>query len=135
LSETNLRLCRQFYTVYPHLISAIKSSLEGTGLQLNVIHQSVTDELKPIDFQSFEIGQSSTDQLETDELGKNQDAHFENDDKQLMAPEKILSKLSYTHIVLLLPIEDIAKRSFYELECIRQAWSVSELKRQINTLY
>lgn len=28
LSETNLRLCRQFYTTYPYMLSAIKSSLE-----------------------------------------------------------------------------------------------------------
>lgn len=130
LSETNLKLCRQFYTTYPHIAPAIKSSLEHIDFHLNGIHQTVSDEFKTIDFQSNEIGQSLTDQL-------NQDDHLTSprEKNQIIAPEKILSKLSFTHIVHLLPIQDIPKRSFYERECIQQAWSVSELKRQINTLY
>src|SRR5690606_4258671 len=46
LSETNLRLCRQFYTTYPHIAPAIKSSLEHIDFHLNGIHQSATDEFK-----------------------------------------------------------------------------------------
>lgn len=52
-----------------------------------------------------------------------------------VAPQKIISKLSYTHIEQLLNIEDPLKRTFYELECIKGTWSVRELKRQINSLY
>jgi predicted nuclease of restriction endonuclease-like (RecB) superfamily len=50
-------------------------------------------------------------------------------------PQKILSKLSYTHIEQLLNIDNQLKRTFYELECIKGTWSVRELKRQINSLY
>jgi predicted nuclease of restriction endonuclease-like (RecB) superfamily len=35
----------------------------------------------------------------------------------------------------LFTIEDLLKRSFYEIECIKGTWSVRELKRQINSLY
>jgi predicted nuclease of restriction endonuclease-like (RecB) superfamily len=49
--------------------------------------------------------------------------------------EKILSKLSYSHLELLLGIDEPLKRTFYEIECIKGAWSVRELKRQINSLY
>jgi predicted nuclease of restriction endonuclease-like (RecB) superfamily len=49
--------------------------------------------------------------------------------------KKILSKLSYSHIELLLGIDEQLKRSFYEIECIKGVWSVRELKRQINSLY
>jgi hypothetical protein len=47
--------------------------------------------------------------------------------------EKILAKLSYTHIEQLLGIKDSLKRTFYELECIKGTWSLRELKRQINS--
>ncbi|MEO6284743.1 MAG: PDDEXK nuclease domain-containing protein [Dyadobacter sp.] len=49
--------------------------------------------------------------------------------------EKLISRLSFTHLVQLLPIGYQAKREFYETECMKGNWSVSELKRQINTLY
>lgn len=50
-------------------------------------------------------------------------------------PEKIITKLSFTHLVELIKIDDPLKRTFYELECIKGTWSVRELKRQINSLY
>jgi len=43
--------------------------------------------------------------------------------------------LSYSHIELLLGINDSFKRVFYEIECINGTWSVRELKRQINSQY
>ena len=36
---------------------------------------------------------------------------------------------------LIVDIDDVFKRVFYEIECIRGNWSVRELKRQINSLY
>lgn len=47
----------------------------------------------------------------------------------------LLDRLSYTHLELLVAIEDPLKRAFYEIECIRGNWSVRALKRQIATLY
>jgi len=41
--------------------------------------------------------------------------------------------LSWTHIVLLLSIEDNLARSFYEKECIVSHWNTRELERQINS--
>lgn len=52
-----------------------------------------------------------------------------------VAASEILTKLSFSHIVELLPCDDPTKRAFYELECIRGNWSVRELKRQIASLY
>lgn len=43
------------------------------------------------------------------------------------------SKLSWSHYVELLSIEDDDKRSFYEKETINSNWSIRELKRQIST--
>jgi predicted nuclease of restriction endonuclease-like (RecB) superfamily len=47
----------------------------------------------------------------------------------------LVERLSYSHIELLVEIEDETKRVFYEVECIRGNWSVRELKRQIASLY
>lgn len=51
-------------------------------------------------------------------------------------PEILVSRLSFSHIVEILPIKDSFERFFYEFECIRCGWSVKELRRQIaTTLY
>jgi predicted nuclease of restriction endonuclease-like (RecB) superfamily len=47
----------------------------------------------------------------------------------------IVSRLSFSHIAELIAIDDVTKRSFYEVECIRGNWSVRDLKRQIGSLY
>ena len=49
--------------------------------------------------------------------------------------ETLLQYLSYSHIDLLVNMDDETKRSFYEIETIRGSWSVRELKRQISSLY
>jgi len=41
--------------------------------------------------------------------------------------------LSWSHYCELLSVEDEQKRNFYEKECVNCAWSVRELKRQIDT--
>ncbi len=42
-------------------------------------------------------------------------------------------KLSWSHYVILIKIEDPLKRSFYEIETINNNWSVRELERQKNS--
>jgi len=45
-------------------------------------------------------------------------------------------KLSWSHYVNLLTIDDISERKFYEIESINNSWGVRELKRQIaSSLY
>ncbi len=52
-----------------------------------------------------------------------------------LSADLILGRLSYSHIELLIEIDDPLKRALYEIECIRGNWSVRALKRQIATLY
>lgn len=55
---------------------------------------------------------------------------------QLTIPaEKLVNSLSYSHLKLLVALDDETKRTFYEMECIHGNWSVRELKRQIGSLY
>ena len=114
IDERSLRRFRQFYIVYPHVETVIRGSLTPI-LKMETIRGSLTPLL-----QNDPIEGSGTPQLE----------------KQfIVSPQKIISKLSYTHIEQLLNIENPLKRTFYELECIKGTWSVRELKRQINSLY
>lgn len=55
---------------------------------------------------------------------------------QLQTPaDQLIHRLSYSHLELIVDLDDGLKRTFYEIECIRGNWSVRELKRQIGSLY
>jgi len=55
---------------------------------------------------------------------------------QLQIPsERLISRLSYSHLELITDLDDDLRRAFYEIVCMRGNWSVRELKRQISTLY
>ena len=43
------------------------------------------------------------------------------------------SKLSWSHYLILMRIENINARNFYEIEAIQNNWSLRELKRQVNS--
>ncbi|WP_300602967.1 PDDEXK nuclease domain-containing protein [Niabella sp.] len=114
LSATNLKLFRQFYIVYPQIGQTVSDqSLFYIENQYPIIRQTVSDELQSI-------------------LPSVQNGHHPS---VALPPEKIISRLSFSHLVELTKIEDPLKRCFYEIECIKGTWGVRELKRQINTLY
>lgn len=107
---------RTFYLMYPHL-----------GLYL-----VKTDAVKSLPITKTIVG-TPTPQSLTQKIVGTPSPQLESD---LSVPaEKIITKLSYSHIELLLNIKDPLKRTFYEIECIKGTWSVRELKRQIASLY
>ena len=42
-------------------------------------------------------------------------------------------KLSYSHYLTLMRINNIEERNFYEIEAINNSWSLRELKRQMDS--
>jgi predicted nuclease of restriction endonuclease-like (RecB) superfamily len=46
----------------------------------------------------------------------------------------LFKKLSWTHFIELMRIEDRLKRAFYEIQTLENRWSVRELKRQLESL-
>lgn len=54
-------------------------------------------------------------------------------DKFTTPATSLIANLSFSHIVELLTVEDPQIRFFYEFECMRNVWSVKELRRQIST--
>jgi predicted nuclease of restriction endonuclease-like (RecB) superfamily len=122
LSYRNLKLCRQFYSCYPQIGTYVSQFLEK---HFETIGQSPIAQLQISDNEENGIGQTVF-------------AQFNNEKEEIpkfVPVEKLLHKLSFSHITLLLPIEDPLKRLFYEIECIKGTWSVRELKRQIDSLY
>ena len=49
-------------------------------------------------------------------------------------PEILLSTLSFSHFIELLNIKEPLKRSFYEIQTVRNNWGARELGRAINTM-
>jgi predicted nuclease of restriction endonuclease-like (RecB) superfamily len=48
--------------------------------------------------------------------------------------DKLINHLSFTHFIELLKADPALKRSFYEMESIRNNWSVRELPRAMNSM-
>lgn len=111
LSARNLKLFKQFYLTYPNIMQTPSASFEIE--QLNLL-QTLSAQLKP-----NEIQKRGTLSHEL------KSAHF----------ERVWSRLSFSHLVELIKIDDPQKRLFYELQAIKGTWSVREMKRQISSLY
>jgi predicted nuclease of restriction endonuclease-like (RecB) superfamily len=124
--ETNLKLSRQFYVVYPELRAVL-------GIYRNElphrIRQTLSDESVSA---TQQISQLPTDQLQTpDKQSIIPFDGLENTDAFLI---DLVKKVSFSHFVELIKIEDGTKRKFFELIILKTTPSVQELKRQINTL-
>jgi predicted nuclease of restriction endonuclease-like (RecB) superfamily len=117
LVSAELSRCRQFYFCYPQILGALTQEFKNLVPQhiLGSLSQESTMGVEP------SIILSSTTQPATPNL--------------YVPAEKLLGKLSFSHLVELIKIQDQLKRTFYEIECIKGIWSVRELKRQINSLY
>ena len=47
---------------------------------------------------------------------------------------RLFQKLSWSHFIELIRIDDLLKRQFYEIETMKNSWSTRELKRQIDSM-
>ena len=113
LNNTLFKNSRRFYLTYPQIASLFTEKQNKTAQTL-LSKRPTTSDLSGIIPQK---SPTASDQFETN-------------------PELLISRLSFSHIVELLPITDPLERFFYEFECIRNGWSVKELRRQIaTTLY
>lgn len=104
LRERELHTCKRFYIMYPQ------------------IQRTVSAELQTIDTEGFN---STISILRTRSAKSKTNADI--------APELLLSKLSYSHFIELIRVSESLERLFYEVEAIKNNWSVRELKRAIDT--
>jgi hypothetical protein len=116
VAPRSLRQYRQFHLTYPELCrQRIGASSSGTLSSL-AIWQTVSAKLREL-------------------LPAERVSHNPMTSGPRVDPELLLSRLSYSHFAELMTIEEQEERAFYEIECVRGAWSVRELKRQIGSLY
>lgn len=135
LGVSSLRASRRLYHLYPSLRAAV----EGGTMALE-IRQSLTVEfhnLPSIPDLSVEDENRSSQVAapKTDAEGPTVDATppATASGPQPLPPDRVL-QLTWTHLLLLLRLDDPWKRAFYENECLAGGWSVRQLRRQIESL-
>lgn len=114
LRLTMLKYSRSFYLLYPQVGEAIVKSQTPSDLFANLPQKSQTSDFSLVS----DSASADSNIVRTD----------------FFTPaDKLISRLSFSHIVELLRIDDPLMRFFYETECIKGVWSVRELRRQIAT--
>jgi predicted nuclease of restriction endonuclease-like (RecB) superfamily len=121
LGSRNLNLFRQFYILYPSIVQTLSAQLQNIDFKGVINHEGIVHNALNSERDKLQVPKC-TDLNEKERFME-------------MNPEILISKLSFSHLVLLMPLNLTQKRVFYETECIKGNWSVSELKRQINTMY
>lgn len=112
----SLQMSRLFYMRYPISQSLLaKSSISQLGISLP-ISQSLSAQ--------FSQELSITSSVEITRFDWQDDDYF----------TQLFRKLSWTHFIELMRIDDDLKRAFYEIQTLQNLWSVRELKRQIDSL-
>ncbi|HNS19145.1 MAG TPA: PDDEXK nuclease domain-containing protein [Sedimentisphaerales bacterium] len=106
-----LRLCRQLYEAYPQIWKSLTAKSSTLPFR-----KSLISEIQSLLPSAYPMVATASPQLS-------------------LPASQILARLSFTHLIELLKIEDSLKRAFYEIECIKGNWSVRELARQIASLY
>jgi len=109
-----LYVCKDFYVTYPYFLRTVSAKLQQLDTEMKTILQTVS--AKSLIEEGMEIGESVT----------------KNNNTQL-DPDLLLSHLTFSHFIELIRVEDELQRLFYEVETIKNNWSVRELKRAVNT--
>ena len=107
INETILKNCRRFYLAYPQ-IKVYLTAISPTASKKS-------------------LGKSPTASDKSSQISPTLSDNF------ITPAAELVSKLSFSHIVEILTIDDPLARFFYETERIRCCWSVKELRRQIST--
>ena len=119
LNTTLLKLCRQFFAIYPQIRPTASDGLPS-DLQLPPSRPPASAKsgagISPTLSDEFKIRGIQPPDLPTP-----------------LSPGKLLH-LSWSRIVELLAVEDPWKRAFYENECLAGNWSVRQPRRQIGSL-
>ena len=103
-SPMSLRNSRAFYRAYPQIQQSVSVELQRVELKEDIL----------LSIDETQIRQSPTVELK---------------EEYPISNDLLLSRLSYTHFVELLRAKDPLERLFYEVETIKNNWSVRELQR------
>lgn len=107
INETLLTNSRKFYLAYPQIKQYLCGESHATGTLKDGISPTLSEKLE--------------------------EKNPTTSEKFVSPAEKIISQLSFSHIVEIMTVDDPLARYFYETECMICCWSVKELRRQIST--
>ncbi|MES2772847.1 MAG: PDDEXK nuclease domain-containing protein [Bacteroidota bacterium] len=116
MSERNLYLFKTFYQAYPNIL------------------QSVTAKSYLSDLQKLGILQSLTAKFTLQILDTSVEPNKANIQSYKIDENKLIDRLSFTHFIELLKTTENLQRVFYEIEAIKNNWSVRELQRAMNSM-
>ena len=126
-SVDNLERMKKFYLVYS-IYETPASKLKSNENQSTLIRQTPSSGLESNETNPYQISATA--------LRKSKASDNESD----MRPEAIISELrmprfqiSWSHYLVLMRIENQNERSFYEIECAANNWSLTDLKRQYHS--
>jgi len=137
-SYRNLKLYRQFYFAYFQIGQSLIAQMQLFDNLRNTIGQSLIAQFNE-GIGKHNLGNKSYDTIWitlTSKLEKSISNNIQKQSQEYFGVEieTLIKKLSYTHLVELIKIDEPVKRAFYEIECINGNWSVRELQRQIGSL-
>lgn len=113
---------KNFFQIYPSIFQSVNEQLQKTNNQEFTIIQSMIEQFSLSNNVSIQavIGQFNLNQ-------KVKSIAIEN-------PNLFISKISFTHILEFIKIDDDLQRSFYEIQTIKNNWTVRQLQREINSM-
>lgn len=106
IRERHLYLCKNFYFAYPNILRTPSAKLYLSGFQDDRIFQ--TSSAKSI-------------------------AGEQRSEKSI-DPSLLITRLSFSHFIELIQVDSPLKRNFYEMQAIKNNWSVRVLKRAISSM-
>jgi predicted nuclease of restriction endonuclease-like (RecB) superfamily len=116
LDSRSIRTCRAFYLAYPQIWGTVSAKLQITD------NESLTN-------------WGTTSAILPTLLPKIKEVSIAAEKTKLSFPSNILlSRLSFSHFIELLGADTPLKRTFYEVQAIKNNWSVRELNRAMSTL-
>ena len=121
----SLKNYRKFYLLYPELCTPVAEYL------LSRFGKSQS----PIGQLAIDVSEAASRSQSLISFSDNGSLLAQTADALKIVPKVLFGRLSFTHILQLLPLEDDLQRTFYAFEAIRGCWSVRELRRQIESLY
>ena len=134
LGLASLKNYRQFYLYYPDLARPIanylQQKIQKSQSLISLFWQQRNQRI--IKSQSLI---SLSDEPESDAISKDGFAMQTANGDVIAVPQMLFDRLSFTHIVQLIHINNPLKRAFYAIEAMRGPWSVRELQRQIDSNY
>jgi predicted nuclease of restriction endonuclease-like (RecB) superfamily len=141
---STLRNCRMFYNLYPQIRQTVSDELQRIDFEhkINILPQdiqiqpTVSVELKIANTLEEQIRGTLTPELQNadnKEKRIRQTVTDELEETYPLSSYQLLSRLSFSHFIELIRVQDDLQRLLYEVEAIKNNWSVRELARAIDT--